>query len=513
MSGYTFKPIRPPDPDASKDSTKDPPRPTVAQFADDTTIHGIKDLYRVWSENGVLKWAWVLLLLASTGSMVYEMVQVLLNYLARPTATQIAQMYLDSYRYPLMLFCPRFWINATRVKALAIPKPVLAYALSFMHLIKVDPIPPIVDFKSTETQLQQLMEKYRFDSYFDLYLNISYDSDRILSCPSCAVWPSRKRVTEDGVCYEIELKPAKVSFIIEHPPQITYDPVYPSKLDAENWLPPYNSSRPTENLYVGYYPNDFFGTDPIKLAHNKSYVIKVTPTLQRRFSGVQLKTGRGCYDSEAMAEMNHSQRMCYSDCEEWTYGPTCWNAQYIGYSYDRPGSKRAPWYSSLTYSDIEPPKAEMEACQKREKPNYDTCAAKCLPACEEWIYDTTVVAVNSRRMWMDHEEAAVTIVISYQVKAGTLAVEEVSTYTYHTFLSNIGGQLGLWYVCPWVLRKVTRNINARLSYRLGASVLSVCQLVFFLVRLAYDRWNDEHRHAATRPNGVAQNGHPWSAHL
>jgi hypothetical protein len=117
--------------------------PTVDQFAEDATIHGVKDLDRSWHRESWSKWIWLILLLTLTAFMFYEMSEVVIGYLARPTATQISQIYKEAYDYPLMLFCPTAWINANKVKRLGLPKHLLAYALAFQYMINVQIDSPI----------------------------------------------------------------------------------------------------------------------------------------------------------------------------------------------------------------------------------------------------------------------------------------------------------------------------------------------------------------------------------
>lgn len=76
--------------------------------------------------------------------------------------------------------------------------------------------------------------------------------------------------------------------------------------------------------------------------------------------------------------------------------------------------------------------------------------SKCLPECDEWTYhySTTV-------LW-DKPVDSVMIWLTQNPFDGILTFEEVPTYTFDTFVSNVGGQLGLW---------------------LGASVVSVIQTI------------------------------------
>lgn len=427
--------------------------PAFKEFADDTTIHGIKDV--ATARNPFLTAIWAFLILGSTGAMIYEVYQTIFGFLDRPKATQIKQLFQDSYPFPPMVFCPQSWINASRVRQLGMTKDDVAYALSFMPMLRVQHRMNLTE--DVEQRHASLMAQNGFRHLFDLYLAISVDSRDIIYCSTCKVWPAKKKMTEYGVCYQLILKDARRynldDFIFM--PYFQYDP-YEDK-DAAS-VPPYSSYNSGEKLYIGINENDFFDGDIERMKQNTSYVIKIAPSKQKRLSGAT------CLTNEAFRLKNISQENCYCDCEQRVYGPACWGFVHLGYFlgtdhvYDH-DNNTVPLWSSLIHGSLD--LNVWADCQERERPRYDKCAARCMPRCEEWLYETTVLTVNGRRLMTHTEEAALTLVFSYQVKSGTVVVEEKATYTWHTFLSNIGGQMGLW---------------------LGISILSLCQLVFFIFR-------------------------------
>jgi hypothetical protein len=229
------------------------------------------------------------------------------------------------------------------------------------------------------------------------------------------------------------------------------------------YIPKFSLYIPGEMLYPAMNENDFFHSHVEKLKLNTSYLVKIAPHKQTRID--QYYEGDECLTDEEFRSRNISKDMCVSDCEQRIYGPACWNFVHLGYFHGStvPGQRAntsVPLWSSLIH-DFKDPR-DWSECQKREKENFDRCTMEnCLPQCEEWIYDIIILVVTGRRIMTHIREAALTVVFSYQIKSGTVVVEEQATYTWHTFLSNVGGQTGLW---------------------LGISVLSVCQFVFFLFR-------------------------------
>lgn len=96
----------------------------------------------------------------------------------------------------------------------------------------------------------------------------------------------------------------------------------------------------------------------------------------------------------------------------------------------------------------------------------ESCKSECVPPCKQWIFKSTIDMLSDT-----FQDGAVVIWITYNPLDGILAFEEVPTYTWDTFLSNIGGQLGLW---------------------LGISAISVVQVMYYCglacTRAVRSRW-------------------------
>lgn len=79
------------------------------------------------------------------------------------------------------------------------------------------------------------------------------------------------------------------------------------------------------------------------------------------------------------------------------------------------------------------------------------CLSTCIPVCEQWMFKHSTLI-------FDNHNLSIYIRLLYNPSDGILTYEEVPTYNFDTFISNIGGQLGLW---------------------LGASVVSIFQIFYY----------------------------------
>lgn len=96
------------------------------------------------------------------------------------------------------------------------------------------------------------------------------------------------------------------------------------------------------------------------------------------------------------------------------------------------------------------------------------CLSKCQRPCSRWKYDIEVnrlpISLNSgvtqRLLKAFHAEAYAHIELILTNQLDVAVYEQVPTYNFHSFLSNIGGQISLW--C-------------------GASIVSVVHLMHFII--------------------------------
>lgn len=117
------------------------------------------------------------------------------------------------------------------------------------------------------------------------------------------------------------------------------------------------------------------------------------------------------------------------------------------------------------------------SCGEIETRAYHGCLRNCEPLCEYRSYDFSIaVAVINASNPLDPR---ISLSIYFLVDDGILLFEEIPLYNFQTFISNIGGQLGLWtgasiltvlellylltqfFCADWEIRKVRRRHHAR----------------------------------------------------
>lgn len=434
----------------------------VHEFAEDTTFHGIKDFRRIKT-----RWAlrlWTLIVLACAVMMLYEMAMIACQYHTNPTATQVTPWFLENYPYPRILFCPNEWINETKVAELNLSKPVVTYALSLLQDLvlaqeeKDNFTASGYNVSDLDLTLRQFLTSRNYTTYIDFYRLIANEPKMVARCDQCD-W-TRKHVVASGVCIQLRLLPASSAFLIQSPPAFLYSEPKPD-LKASRLVPKYSGMYTTDALYVSYLTqNEFFLHDPVLLNRNSSYVLRIKPTLYQRLN----KPEKPCVTPEIYRRTNHSQLMCYARCDE-EHKRKCQGCFYLGYHPGKisngtiPADFNIPLCSSIFHDVV------AENCTS-SGPLFDGCIRVCNPLCHEWVYETTIIPVSQRKLLSQNKEEDITVAFSYQVRYGETVIKEVSTYTWDTFLSNVGGQLGLW---------------------MGASIVSLLQLLHFLAVLLYDQ--------------------------
>lgn len=440
------------------------------QFAENTTIHGVKDFFKIdylWA-----RCLWFIFFFSCLGMMAFEMYQLLKEYSDEPTATQVRQKYLAQYPYPRLIFCPKEWINETKVAELKVPKPLLIYALSLLKRIRLDPkdrvaLAPQVD--RLQEEFDQFLRNNSIMNYLDFYLAIADAPDMVSKCDQCNT--HRNQVLASGVCIQWRAIDATSDLLIQLPPSFRYTHVRAPE-DHEGLVPSYIGSFAADAMYVSFRPQfDFFGYDPILLSRNNSYVFRIKPTNYIRLD----KPGSHCVPERQAKGDGYSQLMCYFRCDE-SYKAECQSCKYLSQDRNKVltanGTNLTAQAATRIFENVDLPyctsllmdPALNVTCVGRDDAEFVRCARDCKPLCNEWVYETTVIPVAQRNLITDNAGADITCVLSYQVRFGETFIEEVPTYSWETFVSNIGGQLGLW---------------------MGASVVSLLQLLHFLAELCY----------------------------
>lgn len=442
------------------------------EYAEDATIHGLKDISKNWSRTALRTFC-MLCQVVSMAAMCYHMGLIIAGYTNQPTSIQTTTVTSKTYEYPAVTFCPEHWLNVTKFEELGMPGPALLYALSLLRRIKIDE--PVENVSEAENLLNRFMQEKKFASYFDLYLTLANDFDNSsLYCEECSDWPPRKVVTEQGVCYFINFKDYIANVLAIREPRLTYNPVSYNQTGNISILNAFSTKDITETLYIGTHINDFFSLEPIYLLLNTTYILRITPMRHIFIDDASTPCLRKV--------SSQSKLMCEAYCHEQSMDQFCAIPHMLGLFNGshkaRPLSPNDPG-PRLWSSLVEDPQKYHDAVRSCEERFQGVCAKcdeiTCPQPCQKMTYSTTVSAINTRRVFQDLNESALTLVISYQVRTGIIEAQEVMTYTWYSFLSNVGGVMGLW--C-------------------GASLISMYQLTLFFgktfIYLCYQWKADSH---------------------
>lgn len=204
--------------------------------------------------------------------------------------------------------------------------------------------------------------------------------------------------------------------------------------------------------------------------------------------------GSPCAPAEKVPE-NYSSEICMQNCYVPLYKPVL-NCT----PFDRTVEPSGMLHPSEMCNTFDSPNAyswmiflENTANQKDKglgSKEVETCRKACPMECERMTYETikqeemdaTEYTVAVESIMEKHKNLNMTLAIVYLENAalsqgGILTMTELSTITFTTLVSNVGGTLGLF---------------------VGATTLTLCQIVLFLVKY----WMERRRKAQIRPTQV-----------
>lgn len=173
------------------------------------------------------------------------------------------------------------------------------------------------------------------------------------------------------------------------------------------------------------------------------------------------------YECVLADESNYSQMACLDRCP-WEHAQNICGCSHPAASYP------SKLLSCTT--------AEVFGCLLKTFPNQSfidnllaSCRSKCKPRCKYWQYAT---AISYARFPLEHANKFVisdeewskmknSIILDvYYERSEYTVIKHFSSMTVHSFIANIGGQYSLW---------------------LGGSVLTLIQVVVFLIQYSFTR--------------------------
>lgn len=233
---------------------------------------------------------------------------------------------------------------------------------------------------------------------------------------------------------------------------------------------PMSSDESAENISSVFYNKNFphsvalitneekptYDLNSIQLVDNTKYEVTVQPSHSKRLS----KRNKPCLTEEQLNNVRpYSKTYCQFDCLDQTWVENNFSTCHIlEFSLKAQNSKPEEY---KLCSSLEHDLNVKNAIQSFfDRGVFKFCLKSCLRACERWEYHYTVY---SKGVSTDINQTE--LYVLFNPINAMIFTEEVYTYNWDTLLSNIGGQLGLW---------------------MGGSILSVTQLIYFLLLCCVD---------------------------
>lgn len=182
-------------------------RSILYQYVDTSTIHGVREVFTATSL--IARILWGCFVCCCFGVCIYEMNRIYEQFQRDVNVIQMSPFKPASYPYPLVRYCPKSWINSTKLDELGIDEDTLTYALSLLPQVII-PQEKIERFNKAvitekETRLRAYVRQKKWISELDFFTAIAMDADAAVQCLECAVPPS-PTATALGVCYDLQFK-------------------------------------------------------------------------------------------------------------------------------------------------------------------------------------------------------------------------------------------------------------------------------------------------------------------
>lgn len=401
----------------------------LRQFVEHTTVHGIKDV--VHAKTLCWKCVWFMLFFTSFCGTFYFIISMGVDCNNQPTTTKLSWLKQDFYDSPTMSFCPTTWVNESKALALGLTTNIINFLEDDHTAIDLDAI----EFEIFSEQVLYAMSKTGTSSIPELYHSIALEPRAVIGCKVCNNLVDLYQMYQ--ICYTIDYGPMSSREINTlGTTYLSYKNMYRSMLEYSGLLV----------IGEGVY-SEAVGSG-IKTRPGHLYLIQVSSKQIIQLS----KRNEPCSETkpaQTIASLDMARMNCYA--KKFTAAMFCRYCFGLVKMKEIKNKNYSDWYENTTLED---------RCSRCNLHNIDEFAENCLlddflPPCKRWVFEYTF---NTETMSRNGESRS-DFTIVYMPIYGVEVLEEVLICTWESFLSNIGGQLGLW---------------------LGASFLSCFQLVYYV---------------------------------
>lgn len=349
--------------------------------------------------------------------------------------------------------CPPIWYDIEKIKETKLSNGAILFAISYLLFDFQPKNLKDFDVDAIREEFSEYMKRMNFDDIHQFYYHIAVESDTFIeSCDGCK---STANLTKarfcDTICFKIYAED------VDSRLQTVSEPIQMNLL-PQNYTGGEIGIPEIRKYHALIIDNDEKFPIPVKemlLEKNTITGVYVTPKVN-----IFVNTDERPCDPNT--DTGYSQKLCHSDCIQKTGYAQCKGCFmmdfFIGDMNDGP---KYPLCNALKSPPI------ITECRFALINGAKECSKKCPNSCKQKMLD---ISLFTSKQFVGTTSADLSgdktvIQIYYQVaNFGIQTFEEVLTYSFETMVSNVGGQLGLW---------------------IGASIMTLVQLVIFCVRMCY----------------------------
>lgn len=313
--------------------------------------------------------------------------------------SQVKIMRLDSYEYPVMLFCPDTWLDAGKALSFNISIPGLQYALGFLINFGVNRPPyKIEDYDKAKSDFEDwwYAEGNPFSNLDEFFKHIAVDAERFKRDCSYCDHPQldqnslfAKVTMNEGVCYNISMPSIDGRVALGDLDYLHIEMPFLSTnyLTRKSYwkfiVHPDPSLGMSDTHYLQVFPHHS-NTIRVMLHHFKSlpndYCITLEAALSKNYS--QSSCVADCFVSSK--SQCHPLPMIRKDAMPKNVSNLCNTAQQV--AMNKVEETLSHYEEELNVTSGEEPAIQ-------DIP--DQCVRECPSVCEKWVYESSVEAHKS----------------------------------------------------------------------------------------------------------------------
>lgn len=375
---------------------------------------------------------------------------------------QIKYVRQNSYDFPRISICLENWQNKNYMSEAKLNKNVTDYLDSIMSISGNSFFGESaeVDYQNAKKSFEEFVLEKNFTYYEEAFGMTSWSLRDISLDASSSTGKDetfKKKIFSVQLmktCYEVIFPPQTATELTAHP------------INAYLAFNQPDAAK-SSHLLVGSDVSFFERQELMNIKTGRSYVVHINAHMVNLFN----RKDAPCIEKQEVDSTNYTYKECFRKCvaERQTRDGLMCRLFMKGDKIFDPTrnldicttfttSRFKKVYKNGTIEIIDDPETAIQSSQKAQ----EICFSECRPRCENVYYDVTLIDETDKLV----EGSNVThldFVLKYAWK-GMMFLEETSTYSFQSAVSNIGGQLGLW---------------------MGLSIVTIFQAILFFVNKCF----------------------------